>query len=75
MSPDSLARMRQALSVRVVDALDLPGAIAGDQPRLDKYRLQSDPALLRDIAALMAGQLPSGTEVLAGIELGGASSP
>jgi len=42
MSPDSLARMRQALSAGGVDALDLPGAIAGDRPRTDKYRLQSE---------------------------------
>jgi orotate phosphoribosyltransferase len=63
--------MRQALAVRVVEALDLPGSISGDRPQLDKYRLHGDPALLRDLAALLARQLPPGTQVLAGVELGG----
>lgn len=71
MSTDATAPMRQSLAVRVVEALDLPGSISGDRPQLDKYRLQSDPALLRDVAALVADQLPSGTQVLAGVELGG----
>lgn len=37
----------------------------------DKYRFESDPILLRAIAELAADQIPSGTEVLAGLELGG----
>jgi orotate phosphoribosyltransferase len=71
MSADATARMRQSLAVRVVEALDLPDSISRDHPRLDKYRLHSDPALLRDVAALVADQLPPGTQVLAGVELGG----
>jgi orotate phosphoribosyltransferase len=37
----------------------------------DKYRFEAEPDLLRDIAAAMADRLPHGTEVLAGLELGG----
>jgi orotate phosphoribosyltransferase len=37
----------------------------------DKYRFESDPALLREIAALASSRLPAGTEGLAGLELGG----
>ena len=37
----------------------------------DKYRFESDPALLRDIATLAATRLPPGVDGLAGLELGG----
>lgn len=37
----------------------------------DKYRFESDPTLLRAIAEQAAGRIPPGTEVLAGLELGG----
>lgn len=37
----------------------------------DKYRFESDPALLRRIARRMLQLLPGDTEVLAGLELGG----
>jgi orotate phosphoribosyltransferase len=37
----------------------------------DKYRFEADPALLRLIASRMLALLPPGTEVLAGLELGG----
>lgn len=37
----------------------------------DKYRFESDPALLRDIAREMARLVPPETEVLAGLEMGG----
>ena len=71
MSTDTTALTRRSLAARVVTALDLPGSVSGDRPRLDKYRLSGDPALLRDLAALVADQLPPGTAALAGIELGG----
>lgn len=41
------------------------------QEYFDKYRFESDPVLLRDIAEAMAALVPAGTEVLAGLELGG----
>jgi orotate phosphoribosyltransferase len=37
----------------------------------DKYRFESDPALLRAIAEQAANHIPPETEVLAGLELGG----
>jgi orotate phosphoribosyltransferase len=37
----------------------------------DKYRFESDPALLGDIVRAMAPLVPAGTEGLAGLELGG----
>lgn len=37
----------------------------------DKYRFESDPVLLDEIARRMAPLVPAGTEVLAGLEMGG----
>lgn len=37
----------------------------------DKYRFESDPVLLRDIVVELAPLVPAGTEVLAGLEMGG----
>lgn len=37
----------------------------------DKYRFESDPALLREIAMGMVSLLPEGVQALAGLELGG----
>ncbi|MEK0098626.1 orotate phosphoribosyltransferase [Streptomyces sp. A475] len=37
----------------------------------DKYRFEADPVLLDEIARRMAPLVPSGTEVLAGLEMGG----
>jgi orotate phosphoribosyltransferase len=37
----------------------------------DKYRFEADPVLLRELARRMLDLLPEGTEVLAGLELGG----
>lgn len=37
----------------------------------DKYQFESDPALLDALAAQMATLVPAGTEVLAGLEMGG----
>ena len=37
----------------------------------DKYRFESDPRLLRELAEAMAGLLPAGADGLAGLELGG----
>jgi orotate phosphoribosyltransferase len=37
----------------------------------DKYRFESDPRVLSAIAELAAAAVPEGTEVLAGLELGG----
>lgn len=37
----------------------------------DKYRFEAQPELLREIAAQMAPLIPVGTEILAGLEMGG----
>ena len=37
----------------------------------DKYRFEADPVLLDEIARQMAALVPAGTEVLAGLEMGG----
>lgn len=37
----------------------------------DKYRFEAEPVLLREIARQLAPLVPEGTEVLAGIEMGG----
>jgi len=37
----------------------------------DKYRFESDPALLRAVAGALAPLVPAGADALAGLELGG----
>lgn len=37
----------------------------------DKYRFEAEPELLADIASAMAPSVPEGTEILAGLEMGG----
>jgi orotate phosphoribosyltransferase len=37
----------------------------------DKYRFESEPELLKQIAKAMAAKMPSGIDYLAGLELGG----
>ena len=37
----------------------------------DKYLFESNPLILREIAILMAKQIPENTEILAGLEMGG----
>lgn len=37
----------------------------------DKYQFEADPALLGELAAAMMPLIPEGTEVLAGLEMGG----
>ena len=37
----------------------------------DKYQFEADPTLLRTIAEMLARRVPEGTEVVAGLELGG----
>lgn len=69
MSPDSLAQRVNAIA-RLIGTFTLrSGQIATEY--FDKYRFEADPALLADIAAAMVPLLPAGTEVLAGLELGG----
>ena len=59
---NSIARLTGTFTLR-------SGQIATEY--FDKYRFEADPVLLDDIAAAMVPLLPAGTEVLAGLELGG----
>lgn len=67
---------RAALARRIYDVAHLTGTFtlrsgAVSTEYFDKYRFESDPALLREIAEALAPLVPDGTEVLAGLELGG----
>lgn len=69
MSPDSLAHRVNAIA-RLTGTFTLrSGQIATEY--FDKYRFEADPLLLADIAAALEPLLPAGTQVLAGLELGG----
>ena len=59
---NSIARLTGTFTLR-------SGQIATEY--FDKYRFEADPVLLADIAAALEPLVPSGTEVLAGLELGG----
>ena len=59
---NSIARLTGTFTLR-------SGQIATEY--FDKYRFEADPILLADIASAMVPLLPPGTEVLAGLELGG----
>jgi orotate phosphoribosyltransferase len=48
----------------------LRSGVVSDQ-YFDKYRFESDPALLHDIAEALARLVPKGVDALAGLELGG----
>ncbi|MBO0893535.1 MAG: orotate phosphoribosyltransferase, partial [Acidimicrobiales bacterium] len=65
-----------ALARRVNEVSRLTGTFRLRSGRIateyfDKYQLEADPVLLADLAAGMAGLVPEGTEVLAGLEMGG----
>ncbi|MGW6278697.1 orotate phosphoribosyltransferase [Kribbella sp. NPDC055071] len=45
------------------------GQVTGEY--FDKYRFEADPVLLDEIAGAMVELVPEGTEVLAGLEMGG----
>src|SRR4030095_5272802 len=64
------------LARRVYEASHLTGTFvlrsgATSSEYFDKYRFESDPRLLRELAQAMAGLLPEGADGLAGLELGG----
>jgi orotate phosphoribosyltransferase len=64
------------LARRIYDVAHLTGQFtlrsgATSTEYFDKYRFESDPLLLRDIAAAMARLLPADVDALAGLELGG----
>jgi orotate phosphoribosyltransferase len=66
---DDLARQVHAASHLTGSFVLRSGATSTEY--FDKYRFESDPRLLRELAEAMAGLLPSGADGLAGLELGG----
>src|SRR5437588_2240070 len=69
MDRDALARQIYAAAHLTGTFTLRSGAVSNEY--FDKYRFESDPALLREIAEAMAPLVPEGTEALAGLELGG----
>jgi len=72
MSPDAHDSLAQRVNTiaRLTGTFTLrSGQVATEY--FDKYRFEADPVLLADIAAALVPLIPSGTEVLAGLELGG----
>jgi orotate phosphoribosyltransferase len=68
--------VRADLVRRIYDVAHLTGTFTLRSGRVsneyfDKYQFESDPVLLADIAEAMAALVPEGTEVLAGLEMGG----
>lgn len=67
---------REKLARRIHEAAHLTGEFllrsgAVSDEYFDKYRFESDPELLGDVAEHLAELIPDGTEALAGLELGG----
>jgi orotate phosphoribosyltransferase len=59
---DARCRLRGSFTLR-------SGQVSSEY--FDKYLFESDPALLRRVAEVMAGLVPAGTALLGGLELGG----
>lgn len=67
---------RSDLAAKVVKTALLQGTFtlrsgAVSNVYFDKYRFEADPALLAEITRQMTGILPSGADMLAGLEMGG----
>jgi orotate phosphoribosyltransferase len=76
VSPPEASGPAAGLARRVYQASHLTGSFvlrsgATSSEYFDKYRFESDPRLLRELAEAMAGLLPEGADGLAGLELGG----
>jgi orotate phosphoribosyltransferase len=69
MEIDELARRVSAVA-RLTGEFQLRSGLTADT-YFDKYQFESDPVLLQAIAAEMLGLIPPGTDILAGLELGG----
>jgi orotate phosphoribosyltransferase len=73
---DAVAVTDADLARRVRDCCRLTGRFALRSGRVadeyfDKYQFEADPALLGELADAMVPLIPEGTEVLAGLEMGG----
>lgn len=66
----------QELALKIFNACHLTGEFKLRSGQIsheyfDKYRFESKPELLAEVAKQMAPFIPTGTEVLAGLEMGG----
>lgn len=66
---------RTALAARIYSSAHLTGSFllrsgVTTSEYFDKYRFESEPVLLREIAEEMAELVPDGVELLAGLEMG-----
>lgn len=67
---------RKALAKRIYEVSNIKGMFrlrsgSVSDEYFDKYLFESDPALLHEIASRLCDLIPEGTEVVAGLELGG----
>jgi orotate phosphoribosyltransferase len=67
---------RKELAARIYNISHLTGSFTLRSGQVsseyfDKYLFESDPVLLADIASEMTKLVPEGTEILAGLEMGG----
>jgi len=67
---------KQALARKMYQAAYLTGTFTlrsgqTSHEYFDKYLIEAQPILLQEIAAVMKAHIPAGTEVLAGLEMGG----
>ncbi len=67
---------REELAIKIFDTAHLTGEFLLRSGKIsneyfDKYRFESDPKLLDAIGDQMVKLIPEGTEVLAGLEMGG----
>ncbi len=69
MTSTDLARRIHAAS-HLTGTFTLRSGVVSNE-YFDKYRFESDPVLLRDIARACAELVPGGVDALAGLELGG----
>ena len=69
MNRDDLARAIHRSS-HLTGTFTLRSGVVSNE-YFDKYRFESDPALLRAITEALAQLIPAGTDGLAGLELGG----
>src|SRR5258706_14010685 len=68
--PDNTLPARIRRSARVSGRFVLRSGMVSDT-YFDKYQFESEPQLLLSIATELARLVPAGTEVLAGLEMGG----
>ena len=69
MTDSDLARQVRDVSRLTGEFVLRSGRVATEY--FDKYQFEADPELLDQLAAQLAALIPDGTEVLAGLEMGG----